>query len=494
MNADGTRNRRLIKGSNARWSPDGTRILFFEEGEPKGTQIFIRWMDAEGATTQITRLEERPRNPQWSPDGRSIAFVSFVPRQSKWDIRLPSAPEDATWTKAPRIFDDLHYRFDRRGFTERGFLHLFVVTADGGTPRQITSGEWTVGSVGEGPPSSASFDWTPDGTALPFEGLKDDSWDAVYDRSYIYRADVSSGAIRQVTTTTGYWTDPVVAPDGRTVAFRGYPATEDTYALGRVWVIGVDGSGMRELASGLDRPAFGLEWAPDGGGVYANVQHHGTMNVRFLPLRGEPRMVTDGAHVVSLGSFANDRNLTAVAVRSGPDEPADLVRFSLRRGGELTKLTDVNADLLGDKRRAGFEELWYTSSGDARVQGWLVTPPNLDPSKRYPMIMEIHGGPFAMYNVGFDFRFQTLASNGYVVLYTNPRGSTGYGEPFSKAIDFRYPGVDYDDLMAGVDAAIAKGFIDTTRMYVGGCSGGGVLSSWVIGHTDRFAGAPCGAP
>jgi dipeptidyl aminopeptidase/acylaminoacyl peptidase len=140
------------------------------------------------------------------------------------------------------------------------------------------------------------------------------------------------------------------------------------------------------------------------------------------------------------------------------------------------------------------EHLPYTSSGNTAVEGWLVKPPGFDPSKRYPLIMEIHGGPHGMYNVGFNPMYQQFAAKGYLVLYTNPRGSTGYGSPFGNAIERAYPGVDYDDLMAGVDAAIAKGIVDTTRMYVGGCSGGGVLSSWVIGHTDRFAAAAVRCP
>jgi dipeptidyl aminopeptidase/acylaminoacyl peptidase len=494
MNADGSRNRALIEGSNARWSRDGTRILYLAEGEPKGTQIWVRWMDAEGATSQITRVEESPRNPQWSPGGKSIAFVSFVPSEKRWKIDMPPAPEGAKWTKPPRVIEELHYRYDRRGFTERGFLHLFVVTAEGGTPRQITSGEWTVGAAGEGPPRSASFDWTPDGAALVFEGLKDESWDLLYDRSHIYRVEVATGAIRQLTTQEGYWTDPAVSPDGRLVAFSGYGATGDTYALARLWVIGMDGSGLRQVAPDLDRPTYGVQWAPDSRRIYFTTMDQGTRNVRYASLDGDVRAVTEGMQTVSLSSFARDRNLTAVGVRADPDEPADIVRFSLRRGGQLTKLTDVNGDILANKRIGELEELWYTSSGGARVQGWLVKPPSFDPSRKYPMIMEIHGGPFAMYDVDFDLRYQIFAANGYVVLYTNPRGSIGYGEQFSKAIDFRYPGVDYDDLMAGVDAAIVRGFIDTTEMYVGGCSGGGVLSSWVIGHTDRFAAAAVRCP
>jgi dipeptidyl aminopeptidase/acylaminoacyl peptidase len=171
-----------------------------------------------------------------------------------------------------------------------------------------------------------------------------------------------------------------------------------------------------------------------------------------------------------------------------------VVRIDLKKPSPITQLTEVNADLLTGTRLGEVEEIWYTSTGGARVQGWLVKPPSFDPARKYPLILEIHGGPHGMYNVGFNYSFQNFAANGFVVLYTNPRGSTGYGSSFGNAIFRAYPSVDYDDLMAGVDTAIGRGYIDDKRMFVGGCSGGGVLSSWVIGHTDRFAAAAVRCP
>jgi dipeptidyl aminopeptidase/acylaminoacyl peptidase len=196
--------------------------------------------------------------------------------------------------------------------------------------------------------------------------------------------------------------------------------------------------------------------------------------------------------MLSLASIARD--LTGVGTQSDPDEPGDIVRFSLRRPQPITRLTSVNADVLAGIRLGRVEEVWYASTGGARIQGWIVKPPSFDSSKKYPLIMEIHGGPHAMYNVGFSYQLQNFAANGYVVLYTNPRGSTGYGSAFGNAIERAYPSVDYDDLMAGVDTVVGRGYVDTQRMYVGGCSGGGVLSSWVIGHTTRFAGAAVRCP
>jgi dipeptidyl aminopeptidase/acylaminoacyl peptidase len=196
--------------------------------------------------------------------------------------------------------------------------------------------------------------------------------------------------------------------------------------------------------------------------------------------------------MLSLGSASNGG--VAVGVRTSFRQPPDIVRFALDRRGPMTQLTRVNEDLLDGVRLGEVEPIWYRSTGGARVQGWIVKPPGFDASRKYPLILEIHGGPHSMYGVGFNFSFQNFAANDFVVLYTNPRGSTGYGSAFGNAIERAYPSVDYDDLMAGVDSVIGRGFVDTTRMFVGGCSGGGVLSSWVIGHTNRFAAAAVRCP
>jgi dipeptidyl aminopeptidase/acylaminoacyl peptidase len=493
MNSDGTRNRFLVKGSEARWSPDGTRILYLADGEPRGTQIFVRWMDASGATTQVTRLAATPNSVRWAPDGRSIAFAMLVPdTATQWRISMPAAPQGANWTAAPRVIDRLHYRQDRRGFMDRGYLHLFLLPADGGTPRQLTRGPWHVGSRFDYLESGVTYDFTPDGRTVVFEGLRADDSDYRYRDSHIYAVDFAGGEPRQLTTRPGRWTGPAVSPDGRTIAFAGYDSTRVSYRAADLFLMNLDGTGMRKISGDFDRDPGALFWAPDGTGLYFTSADRGCINVFHASARGGVRQVTAGAQVLSLASLSRD--LTAVGVRSDPDEPADVVRYSLRTPTQFTRLTSVNDDVLGSIRLGQVEEVWYSSTAGTRVQGWIVKPPGFDPSRRYPLIMEIHGGPHAMYNVAFSYSYQNFAANGFVVLYTNPRGSTGYGTAFGNAIERAYPSVDYDDLMAGVDTLLGRGYIDRERMYVGGCSGGGVLSSWVIGHTPRFAAAAVRCP
>jgi len=490
LNADGAQHRFLVKGGNARWSPDGKRLLYIGDGEPKGSQIFVRWVDVDGPPTQVTHVTETPRNARWSPDGKSIAFSMFVPEQDKWNISMPTEPKGAKWTPAPRVVGSLHYRQDQIGFLEDGYTHLFVVPSDGGTPKALTSGKWNVGA-GE-LRSGASIDWTADSKSIVFNANRSENAEMQYQISHLLLVDVASGALKDLVTKAGSWGRPAVSPDGRLVAFTGYEASTHTHTVDDLYVVGVDGSNPRKISGDYDRDPLNLRWAPDGSGVYFDSEDRGSRNVQFAAIAGGVKGVTSGTHVLTFDSMSRD--LVAAGTAADFDHPQDIVRYSLRSPAQIAKLTDVNGDVLAGKQLAKIEELWYTSAGNTKVQGWIVKPPSFDGAKKYPLILEIHGGPFSMYNVAFNYMFENFAANNFVVLYTNPRGSTGYGSAFSGAIDHNYPGPDYDDLMAGVDAVVGKGYVDTTRMYVSGCSGGGVLSSWVIGHTDRFAAAAVRCP
>jgi dipeptidyl aminopeptidase/acylaminoacyl peptidase len=494
LNADGSQHRFLVKGSGARWSPDGKRLMYLAEGEPKGAQIFVRWVDTDGPATQITRVAETPRSPKWSPDGKAIAFSMFVPESERWTISMPSEPKGAKWTPAPRVVSSMHYRQDQVGFLDEGYTHLFVVPSDGGTPRALTAGKWSVGA-GE-LRGGASIDWTPDSTSVVFEGNRSADADMQYETSQLYVADVATGAIRDLVTKPGSWGRPSVSPDGRTVAFTGYATSGRSHTVSDLYVIPIGGSGssdgMRKISADYDREPINLRWAPDGAAVYFDADDSGARNIQIASIAGGVKPVTSGRHMLSFDSVSRD--LVAAGISSDLDHPQDVVKFSLKQPGQVTKLTDVNGDVLQGKQLAKSEEVTYTSTGNAKVMGWIVKPPSFDASKKYPLILEIHGGPFGNYNVGFNYMFQNFAANGFVVLVTNPRGSTGYGSAFINGIDHNYPGPDFDDLMAGVDTVVGKGYVDTSRMYVSGCSGGGVLSSWVIGHTDRFAAAAVRCP
>ena len=482
VNVDGTRNHFLVKGADARWSPDGTRIAYFANGEPTGTQLYVRYMDAEGATTQITRVDQTPSDLAWSPDGKTIAFRMLVPVKDTWKIDMPASPKGSKWTEAPRVVSRLRYRADRQGFIDDGYKHIFVVSADGGTQRQVTSGDWEHGAP----------EWMPNGKSVVFGALREEDADWIWRESEIYSADVTTGDVRQLTHRKGPDGSPEPSPDGRLIAYTGFDSTDATWQDSRLYIMNADGSNPRALTASLDRSPQGLQWAPDGSGVYFNVENEGSRNLYFASIAGAVRPVTTGTQVLTVTSV--DKLGRAVGVLSTPNKPNDVYTFMLRAPAAMRQLTAVNEDLLTGKRLGAVEEIRYTSVDGFKVQGWIIKPPNFDASRKYPLILTIHGGPHSMYNVGFNYAWQEHAANGYVVLYTNPRGSTGYGSAFGNAIKNAYPGKDYDDLMAGVDSVIGRGYVDDKNMFVYGCSGGGVLTAWIVGHTNRFAAAASQCP
>lgn len=487
MNADGSRPRLLVQGSDVKWSPDGTRIAYIARGEPSGSQIFVRWMDANGAATQISHLTETPSGLEWSPDGKSIAFTMPVPlKDVAWRIAMPAPPKGAKWTETPKIVTRLNYRSDRVGFTDESNRQIFVIPSDGGTPRQITTGDFNA--------SGSSF--SGDGKLIYFSSYREPNADGAFRRSHIYAANLETGEIRQLTRGAGTNNGPQVSPDGKTIAYMHADSVEHTaYGESRLWMMNADGSNPHDVSRDLDRPISGLVWAPDNSGVYFNVESEGSKNLYFANSAGQRRAVTTGTHLLTVSDVGKGN--VAVGVRSTPVKPNDVVRFTIPASGaasSFTQLTAVNDDVLAGKDLAQTEEMWYKSKDGLRIQGWIVKPPHFDPSKKYPLMLEIHGGPQSMYNVGFSFSRQDHAANGFVMLYTNPRGSTGYGYNFTNMIQRAYPDKDFDDLMAGVDSVIGRGYIDPKNLFVFGCSGGGVLTAWTVGHTDRFAAAVSQCP
>jgi dipeptidyl aminopeptidase/acylaminoacyl peptidase len=498
VNLDGSDPRPLTTGrrndSSPRWSPDGGRIAYLSSEGEEIPQIYVRWMDG-GQTARITNLASPPAGPAWSPDGRTIAFTGFVPREAPKIAALPPAPEGATWAPPPVVIDRLIYRFNGEGYLKPGFTHLFVVPAEGGTPRQISSGDFQHGG---GAYDASDPVWTPDGKSLLLSANRHPDWELEPYDTEVYEFALADGAVKALTRRKGPDQAPVVSPDGRRIAYVGYDDRYQGYQVTRLYVMNRDGSGARLLTADLDRDVENPRWAADGSGIVFAYDDRGNTRIGFQPLEGKLRTVArdlgSRGSAYSGGSFSVGRNGSFAYTWSRPDRPSDIATGTLA-GSSTRVITDLNSDALSGKRLGAVEEITFPSSLDKRpIQGWLVKPPGFEPGKKYPLILEIHGGPFANYGDRFDLEKQIWAAKGYVVLYVNPRGSTSYGEEFGNLIHHAYPGDDFHDLEAGVDAAIARGFVDPGNLFVTGGSGGGVLTCWMIGRSDRFRAAASAYP
>lgn len=491
VNVDGDGHRPLTSGSasdgGATWSPDGKRLAWVASEDGKA-QIFVRWMES-GESAAVTHLTEAPRSLAWSPDGRWIAFTMRVPAEPASLAQMPKAPKGAEWAPPAKLIDRVIYRIDGGGYVDPGYTHVFVVAADGGAPRQITHGKNNY----MGTPA-----WTHDSRALIVATNLDKDWEYEALESDLYRIDVESGALTRLTERNGPDQDPQVSPDGKRLAYVGFDDNGKPYQASHLYVLDLADGTARNLTGNFDFDIEQPGW--DGNrGLYFHYDDAGTTRIGWIAADGgEVRRVADDFGGTAMGRPYAGGSMSVAAgrvayTRGTAQRPADVAVVS--RGADARVLTDLNANLLGHTRLSKVTPITVRSTADGRpIDAWIVTPPGFDPQRKYPLMLEIHGGPFANYGPRFAPETQLYAAHGYVVVYANPRGSTSYGSEFANLIDDAYPSQDYDDLMSVVDAVIARGSIDTRNLFVTGGSGGGVLTAWIVGHTDRFRAAVVAKP
>lgn len=474
--------------SQPRWSPNGDRIAYISSAEGGAAQLFVRWMES-GEAVRITGLPTSPSSITWSPDGRQIAYSMFVPDEGMKLGTPQQRPEGAQWAEPLQVISALQYRADGQGYLRPGYNQIFLVPADGGAPRQLSYGAFHHGGA---------VSWAPDGRTLFLSTNRSSDWEREPANSEVFALDIASNQLTALTDRAGPDGSPTVSPDGNRIAYVGYDDRRLGYHNSILYLMDRDGSNRRALTESLDRSVDSPSWAADGRSIYISYDDQGTTKVARVGLDGSIRTLAEGLTAAALdrpytgGDFSVARD-GSLAITSGtPTRPADIV---LVRGGNRTQLTRLNAETLDNKAMGSVRRIAVTSSNDGRaVESWITLPPNHVEGQRHPLILEIHGGPFSAYGPHFATDNQLYAAAGYAVLSVNPRGSTSYGAEFANLIHHAYPGNDYDDLISAVDTAISQGFVDPERLFVTGGSGGGVLTAWIIGKTNRFRAAATQKP
>ncbi len=468
----------------ARWSPNGDRIAFISS-DGEGSEIYVYWTNT-GTVARLTQLVNSPSNLAWSPDGRQIAFTMKVNAKPPVLAKMPDKPKGAKWAEEPRITDRLKHEADGKGYLKPGFTHVFTIPSEGGSPRQLTDGPFNHGG---------SLSWASNGRKIYFSANRNPNWEYEFRNSEVYAIDTGSRLVETLTTRPGPDRSPKVSPDGESIAYIGFEDKVQTYQTRKLQVMDIDGKNKRVISGKLDRSISGAAWAEDGKGLYIQYNDLGRTKLGYITLSGKLTEIVNNVGGTTLGrpyasgSFTVSKNDKIAYTISYTDRPADVAIID-KKAKEPKVVTGLNEDLMAFKFMSVVDEIWYKSSVDGRdIQGWIVYPPNFEKRKKYPLIVENHGGPILNYGPFFSAEIQLYAAAGYIVFYPNPRGSTSYGEEFGNLLYNNYPGEDYNDVMDGVDAVLARGKVDEDRMFVTGGSAGGIMTAWIIGKTNRFKAA-----
>jgi dipeptidyl aminopeptidase/acylaminoacyl peptidase len=499
------------RDSGPRWSPDGKTLAFNrsaeKEGRPQPPQIYLLSLDG-GEARPLTDVPRGAGGFEWSPDGKTIAFSNIDDGKKEPEKPNPenAEPKDKTPERVSdvRVISKAVYRSNGPGYLNpKAHAHIWTVSVAGAAGEQPKAKQITRGNFDEG-----NLSWSPDGSRIYFVARR--VAEPYYEsaRTDLFSVALDGSDERKLLSFDGGMRDYTFSNDGKRIAFGGALANKpvQSYTQPDLFVANAEaGAAAKNLTAAYDFDigggiggdqraprggggGSGVVWSKDDRSLYVNVAEHGAANLKRIDAAtGKVETVTTGTHEVQSYSVTQDVSKMALLIASSTSV-GDLFLLETATG-KLTQLTRINEELFSQLNLTDPEEIWYTSFDGKKIQAWIQKPPNFDPSKKYPFILEIHGGPHAAYGFTFTHEFQWMAAKGYVVLYTNPRGSTSYGQDFGNIIQYNYPGDDYKDLMAGVDEVVKRGYIDTSKMGVTGGSGGGVLTNWTVGQTTRFAAA-----
>ena len=489
VNYNGSNSRPITTGneknSKPTWSNDGKKFLFKSKND-KATKLYL--YDLENKSLQmLTSVEFDISNLRWSSDDRRIVFLSFVEKRKNKLIELPEKPEGAKWNDPPIEITDLEFRSDGGGYLKKGNKQIFLISVDGGSPIKISNFNGKI----------YSCEWFDEKELIISANFKKNI-DFEPRDSDIHLYNYNSKTLRKLTSRFGPDFSPKVSYDGKKIAFLGFNDKFLGYQQNELYVMDANGQNVKNISKDFDRNITSIFWSGNSNKIFFKYDDYGMTKLGYFNLSGEFKFLVSEVGGLSQGrpysggSFSISRNDRYAFTFGNVYNPSDL---AVGHSGSKVRLTNINENLFELKNLGEVKEIKYSSSFDnLEIQGWIVTPPNFDPKNKYPLILEIHGGPFSNYGFRFSTEVQLYASKGYVVLYINPRGSTSYGKEFANEIHHNYPNHDYDDLISGVNYILDKGFIDKKNLFVTGGSGGGVLSSWIIGKTNIFSAAVVAKP
>ena len=487
----GTNHRPLYSGLNTirspRWSPNGEKLAFISNNTGS-QQIHVRWID-NGETAVVSQLQESPSNLSWSPDGKWLAFTMNVKAVPETIAEPRAKPEGANWAEKPITVTTTQYQYDGQGIVEPAYRHVFIVPADGGSARQLTQGNFN---------HYGSLAWSLDSDHIFFSAYRSDDWELVSGEADIYSVSINTNKIKQITNQSGAERSPMISPNGQLIAFTKKERRPLAYSPDRVGIMSLDGKNMRLLSEELDGDANNLQWASDSRSLFYTYDERGIRKIGQVTVKGKLKEIIEGLGGTTLGRPYLSGNFhvanNTIAFTHGTSErPANI---GIVNEGKIQILTALNNDLLGHRKLGLVNEITYKSSFDGQeIQGWYITPPDFNPAKKYPLILEIHGGPHLAYGPYFSAELQIMAAAGYIVFYNNYRGSLSYGEDFALLLQYKYSSSeDFADHMSGIDTLINLGFIDDKNLFIAGGSAGGIATAYAVGLTDRFNAAVAAKP
>jgi dipeptidyl aminopeptidase/acylaminoacyl peptidase len=461
------------KGSSyPRWSPDGKYLAILSSRSNK-SQIWLLDMESGGEAQQLTDWKSSIEEFAWSPDSKQIAFVSTDPKDEEKDKEKKKKNDPYVITRTKFLYDGLGYFGD-----PREWKHIWIFSiADPQNPRKITDGNFDDGSI----------QWSSDGSQIAFVSNRTGD-DDNNDNDDIWVVPSKGGKVRQITTNIGSNGSPRWSPDGKSIAYVANNDPNNLYKLNRLWVIPAEGGNPRCLSKELDRGVRNIYWSKNSQFIYALIPDRARVHVYRFSLKDRKiSKIIGGEKRLSRLTLSKDGSLFAFTLEDN-DHIAELYSAS-SEGKNLVQRTQLNKELLDQLQLGKTEKIRFKNPDRQMVEGFVLKPPDFDPETKYPLILKIHGGPQGTDGNYFSAEGQWYAANGYIVLWVNYRGSSDYGEAWQEAIAVDWYFKEYDDLMAAVDFMCEKDFVDSQRLGVTGVSYGGCMTSWIVGHTDRFAAA-----